>query len=137
VAALVVASASSAEAGWRRHHVWVGPFGLVGAVVGTAAAVATAPIAIIAGATAPRAYGPPPGYDSEPPPGYYNAPPQGYYGQQGGYGPPQGYAPPPQAYAPQGYGPGYGAPQQGYGPPQGYYGQAPQGQPPQGYAPGN
>lgn len=111
--ALVVAPLSSAQAGWHRHHgCWfVGC--VVGAVVGTAAAVATAPIALAADAVAPRPY-PPPGYYRPPPPGYYGPrgyypppPPGGYYGPRGAYGPPPPY--PPQGYAPpQGYGPSPG-----------------------------
>lgn len=124
-AALVVAPLSTAQAGWHRHHGGGGCWFIgcvVGAVVGTAAVVATAPFALAADAVAPpRPYyppGPPPGYYRPPPPPYgyypqrgYYGPPQGYYQQQPGYGPPpQGYRPPPQGY--------YGPPQQqGNGPP--------------------
>jgi hypothetical protein len=78
------------------YHRGPGPvLGLLGAVVVGAATIATAPIAILAGAgrsppppPPPGYYGPPqgygPAYDAPPPP-----PPQAYYGR--GYGPPPGY----------------------------------------------
>jgi hypothetical protein len=122
-AALAVAPLASAEAGWHGHHGYYRHGGcwfvgcVVGAVVGTAAAVATAPF-VVAGAALgdpppPRPYGPPPGYyGPPPPPAYYG--PRGYY-------PPPGYGP----------GPGYG-PQSGYGPPPGYSQQAPGYGPPPG-----
>ena len=128
---------SSASAGWRHHgHVGLigGLFGFAGGVVVGAATIATAPIAIIAGAgqggyEGPPAYAPqqayappPPAYAPPqqayaPPPGSYYGPPRGYY-QQAPYGQP-GYGPP--AYGPQTYAP---APQYN-GPPQGYYGPPP------------
>jgi len=114
--ALAVAPLASAQAGWHGHHGYYRHGGcwfvgcVVGAVVGTAAAVATAPFVIagdaLAGPPPPRPYGPPPGYYGPPPPpayygprGYY--PPPGYgpgYGPPPAYGPPQGYGPPPSQY---------------------------------------
>ena len=137
--ALAVAPLASAEAGWHGHHGYYRHGGcwfvgcVVGAVVGTAAAIATAPF-VVAGAALgdpppPRPYGPPPGYYGPPPPQAYYGP-RGYYPPPGYGPPPPGYAPgyaPPQGYPahPQGYGPAAGlrapqgyAPQQGYGPPQ-------------------
>jgi hypothetical protein len=68
--AVVVAPVTSASA-HRYHHGFI--FGLGAAVVGTAAAIATAPFAAAAAITAPlRApayYAPPPAYYA--PPGYY------------------------------------------------------------------
>ena len=56
------------------------PFCVAGAVVGTAANIATAPIWLAAGAPPPFRYGPypPPGYYYPPP--YYPPPPPYYYG---------------------------------------------------------
>jgi hypothetical protein len=60
------------------------PFAVAATVVGTAAAVATAPLRAIA---APPAYYPPPAYYAPPqayyapPPGYYYPPPGYYYGR--------------------------------------------------------
>jgi hypothetical protein len=78
--ALLVASASLVPLSEASAHRWRGgpfflwPFAAAAAVVGTAAAVATAPFA----AVAPRSYyAPPPGYYA-PPPAYY-PPPPGYY----------------------------------------------------------
>ncbi len=101
-AALALAPMTPASAhGWHHHHGCWFVSCVVGAVVGTAAAVATAPFAIVAGATEPRYYGPPPQYYG-PPPAYYGPPPPRYYAP-----PPQAYyPPPPPAY----YGPGYQAP---------------------------
>ena len=65
------------------------PFCVVGAVVGTAATIVTAPVVAL---TAP------------PPPYYYGA----YYGRP--------YYPPPRYYAPGYYAPGYYAPPYYYGP---------------------
>ena len=76
-----------------RHHGWFPlflPFAAAAAVVGTAATIATAPIAAV---TAPAYY--PPYYGSP-----YPAP---------GYGPGYGYAPPPPPPAYYGY-PGYYGP---------------------------
>jgi hypothetical protein len=79
------------------YHRGPGPvLGLLGAVVVGAATIATAPIAILAGAgrppppPPPNYYGPPQaygpgGYEDAPPP----PPPPGYY--QRNYGPPPGY----------------------------------------------
>ncbi|MGD0189338.1 MAG: hypothetical protein ABSD74_01215 [Rhizomicrobium sp.] len=130
IAGLVAAPLSSAQAGWRHRdgHVGLigGLFGLATGVVVGAATIATAPLAIAAGAgrqgydgPPPAAYGPPPGYGPQqgayygPPPGY--APPQGAY-----YGPPPANFTPPPANA--------AAPGAYYGPPRPYYG-------PQAYAP--
>jgi hypothetical protein len=137
-AGMVALPLSSASAGWRHHgHVGLigGLFGFAGGVVVGAATIATAPIAIIAGAGqggyegppppayAPPAYGPQQAYAPHqayaPPPGSYYGPPRGYY-QQAPYGQPA-YGPP--AYGPPAYGPApqYNAPPQGYyGPPPGY-----------------
>jgi hypothetical protein len=131
-AGLVLAPITSASAGWHGHgggRGFRGPLGLVGALVGGAAAIATAPLAIIAGAAQEgydrggpqyegsyRGYPPPDagpgyGYRAAPrgypqpqaqyyaPPGYYSARPSRDY-----YGPPQGYAQRQQYY---GYPPGY------------------------------
>jgi len=79
VAALVATPLSSAQA--HRHGFplfW--PFFAGAAVVGTAAAIATAPFRAVA---SPYYYGPPAAYYPPPPPAYY-AP--GYY-----YGPPPYY----------------------------------------------
>ena len=85
-ASLVPLSDASARC-WRWHcgpPLIALPFIAAGAVVASAAAVATAPVRAIAG---PPYYAPPPGYYG-PPPGYY-----GYYGTPGySYG-----APPPTA----------------------------------------
>lgn len=93
-AAVLAASASSADARWYRRHYGSGPvFGLVGGAVIGAATIAALPFAILGAATRP-------------------APPlsPAYYGS--GYGPgPYGYGPPPP--------PAYN---RGYGPPRGYYG---------------
>jgi hypothetical protein len=69
---------------WRHHHggLFFLPFAVAGAVVGTAAAIATAPFAALAGPPAypaPYGYGPAPYPYAAPPaygPGYY---PPGYY----------------------------------------------------------
>ena len=137
--AMTVAPMSSASAHW--HHRYDGGCWfvgcVVGAVVGTAAAVVTAPFRIVAGAVAPRpyyespeygppAYDAPDAYDAPPPRDYYDRPPAAY-------GRPDAYDAPPQGYydsrrdAPD-YGPepGYGpqpddrAPPDAYGPPEGY-----------------
>jgi hypothetical protein len=80
--------------------------GPVGAVVGLAAAIVTAPFALIAAAaeSAP-AYG---GPAYAPAPSYY-APPRAYY-------PPPAYAPPPAYYPP-----AYAPPPAYYAPPASYY----------------
>jgi hypothetical protein len=160
-AALLAASASSADARWGRSGLfghggfhgrggyyghggfYGGRPGLVGGAVIGALALATLPLALAAGSG-----GPPP-----PPPDYYG---RGYGGEAYGYGPPAGpasqgydqrYGPPPQQgyrqqYGPpqqQGYNEQYGpSAQQGYnrqyGPPPGYGGQY---GPPLGYYDGN
>ena len=117
-AVLVAFSIAPLDAAVARDHGFghhgFGPFGVVAAVVGVAAAVATVPFAIAASAVQP---GPPPGYY---PPAAYYAPPAAAYppayapAYPRGYGPPPGYYyGPPQGYAPA---PAY------YGPPQRYYG---------------
>jgi len=86
-ASLVPLSDASARC-WRcgpgPFFLW--PFAAATAVVGTAAAVATAPFAPIAGPPAyypaPGYYGPPPGY--YPPPYYYYPPPARGYDPYGG-----------------------------------------------------
>jgi hypothetical protein len=79
LAGLMLTPLSPASA--HRHHVpfFLWPFAAAAVVVGTAAAVATAPFAAV---TAPA---PAPYY--APPPAYYAPPP-------GAYGPPPGYYPP-------------------------------------------
>lgn len=78
VALLVGAPLSSAAA--RRHYPLIFlPFAVAGAAVAGAAAVATAPFAIIAGPPAPY-YPPPPAYYPPPPPAYYGAPAAPGYG---------------------------------------------------------
>src|SRR5580698_1844181 len=86
--ALVIAPLASAQAGWHGHHGYYRHGGcwfigcVVGAVVGTAAVVATAPFAVAGAALGgppppPAPYGPPPGYyGPPPPPAYYG--PRGY-----------------------------------------------------------
>jgi hypothetical protein len=114
VAALVAAPLSSASAAWRHRGLVPDLFGAAAAVVVGAATIATAPLAIIAGAGPRGYYGGPPGYA-------YDGPPRGYYGGPPGYaydGPPRGYyAPPPVRYY---------APPRDYGPPPGYYPPRPQ-----------
>ena len=124
-AALVATSLSSASAqDWRGYHRhYYGHRGcwfigcVVGAAVGTAAAIVTLPFAVVGGVVAgPGPYPPPPAYGPPPPPPNYYGPRyygSGYYGPRY-YGPPQGYYGPPQG--------NYGPPQGYYGPSQGYYG---------------
>jgi len=90
---------SSASAHWYHHHYGLigGLFGFAGAVVGAAATIATAPIAIIAhAASGPDHYGPARQGYYAPPPAYgyrgYEGPPQAYYGARENYPPPDGYA---------------------------------------------
>ena len=118
IAALVSLPAQTASAdGYYRHHygcfVLALPFCIAGAVVGTAAVVATAPLAVAGEILTPRPW---PGYYRRPAPYYYYPPPRAYYGPYGG-----AYAgPPPRAWGPP---PGYpyGGPPRGYyGPPPGY-----------------
>lgn len=78
------------QASAHRHHGWFPlflPFAAAAAVVGTAAAVATAPIAAVtAPAYYPPYYGAPypaPAYGSAPAYGYAPPPPPGYYGYRG------------------------------------------------------
>ena len=84
--ALALAPVSSAFAAGRHHggHFGGGPiFGFAGAIVATAAAIVTAPIAILSAvAQAPYYYYPQGPAYSAAPPVYYNPPPAGpaYYG---------------------------------------------------------
>jgi hypothetical protein len=117
-AGMVAAPLSPAFAGWRHHYghpgLIGGLFGFAGGVMVGAATIATAPLAIVAGAAAPSGYYGPPPQAYAPQPTYQAAP--GYY-----YGPPRGYyAPAP--YGPPAYGP---APQYSAPPPSGYYGPPP------------
>lgn len=106
IAALVTLPASSASAGWHRHHegcfILALPFCVAGAVVGAAATVATAPFVVAGGVLSPR-----PGYYREPGPYqyyrpyYYYPPPAAYYRPPAYYGPPPsygGYEGPPPGY---------------------------------------
>jgi hypothetical protein len=80
-AGLVAAPLSEASAHrWHGGPFFLWPFAAAAAVVGTAAAVATAPFAAIA----------PGPYYAPPPPAYY-APPAGYYAPPPGYYPPGYY----------------------------------------------
>jgi len=99
VAAMVAAPLSSASAHWRHGGPVRGLFGAVGAVVVGAATIATAPLAIIAGA-GPREYGGPgayyggPGYGAPaygPAYGPYGPPRRFYRRHRYYYGPPPGY----------------------------------------------
>lgn len=100
-AALLAASASSAEARW--WHRGPGPVaGLLGGIVVGAATIATLPFAVLADAARP---GPPP-RSYYGPDDYGYGPPPGYRGRDYGYG---AYPPPPRYYA------------RPYGPPPGYY----------------
>ncbi len=138
-AGLVAAPISTASAGWHHHGGGFrggfhgGLFGFPGALLAGAAALATAPIAIMAGAGSRGERG----YDDGGGQYGYNAPPRGYaqqpqsysssryYGGQPRYDydqPPRGYYPPQQAMNDPrgGY---YGGPPQGgyYQDPRGYY----------------
>lgn len=91
-AAVLAASASSADARWYHRHYGPGPVvGLVGGAVIGAATIATLPFAILGAATRPAPPPPPayygPGYGPSPY-GYGPPPPPAYYR---GYGPPPGY----------------------------------------------
>jgi len=77
VAALATLPFSAADAHRGRGFPLFWPFVAGAAVVGTAAAIATAPIRAVA--AAPYYYGPPPAPYYAPPPAYY-APPPAYYG---------------------------------------------------------
>jgi hypothetical protein len=82
IAALPLSRAEAHRGGWP--FFW--PFAAATAIVGTAAAIATAPVRAIA--AAPYYYGPPPAPYYAPPPAYY---PPRYY--NGGYGGPAYYSP--------------------------------------------
>jgi hypothetical protein len=85
LASALLASAPITPAFAWRHHggPWFWPFAAGAAVVGTAAAIATAPLAVVAPPRYPGyAY---PGY-AYPPAPYYYGPPPGYYGYSP-YGP--------------------------------------------------
>ena len=113
--ALTAAPLSPAFAGWhdRGGHGYRGHGGgwwLPGLIVGTAAAIVTAPI-VLADALSGPSYAPPPRYYGPPPPRYYNAPPAQYYQAPPAYYPdPRGY-PDPRSQQPYSYAP----PQQQYG----------------------
>jgi hypothetical protein len=122
VVVLVAVPLSSASAAWRHRGIIPDVFGAAAAVVVGAATIATAPLAIIAGAGPRGYYGGPPGYG-------YGGPPREYYGGPAGYGydgPPRRYysRPPARYYAPPAdYGPrsAYYPPRpRYYGPPPGY-----------------
>ena len=106
---------ASGDHRWHGHGYVAWPFGLAAAVVGTAAAIVTAPIAILAAAANGPYYAPPPvaynGYSYPPAaPAYYGPPVAPAY-----YPPAQFYPPAPSAY--------YGSPApQAYYAPRGYYG---------------
>jgi hypothetical protein len=70
--ALPLDAALARDHGWGHHG--FGPIGVVGAVVGTAAAIATIPFAVAASVVQPVG----------PPPGYYGGP-AAYYGPGPGY----------------------------------------------------
>jgi len=120
--ALVAAPLSSASAAWRHRGVIPDVFGAAAAVVVGVATLATAPLAIIAGAGSRGYYDGPPGYA-------YGGSAREYYGGSVGYayeGAPRGYyAPPPVRY----YSPprNYGPPSRDYPPRPRYY------RPPPGY----
>jgi hypothetical protein len=82
--ALAVVSAPMTPALARHHHGGPGfwPFAVGAAVLGTAAAIATAPFAVVAPPPAPY-----PAYGYAPPPSAYGPPPGAYYAPYG-YGPP-------------------------------------------------
>lgn len=122
VVTLVAAPLSSASAAWRHRGIIPDVFGAAAAVVVGAATIATAPLAIIAGAGPRGYYGGVPRYA-------YDGPQRDYYGGSSGYayeGPPRGYyaRPPARYYAPpRDYGPPpgfYRPPPRYYGPPPGY-----------------
>jgi len=103
---------------------------VAGAVVGTAAAIITAPFALLNAAVNAPYYAPPPSYPAYSPPTYY-APPSGYNAPSGYYDVPPDYRYPTGGayYAPQAPAyasrptTGYYAAQSGYGGAPGYYGQ--------------
>lgn len=107
VIALGLAAAPLAGAEAHRHHHGFPlflPFVAAGAIVGTAASIATAPFAAVA---APSPY-----YYGAPAPSYY-PPSPAYYapGSQPGYYQPEYYQP--EYYQPGYYQPGYNAPYYG------------------------
>jgi hypothetical protein len=79
VVGLVVATAPTAPALAWHHHGGPGfwPFAVGAAVLGTAAAIATAPFAAVAPAAPAYGYAPPP-YAYGPPPAPYTYSPYGY-----------------------------------------------------------
>jgi hypothetical protein len=80
LAGLLALPLAPAEAHWHGpFFLW--PFAAAAAIVGTAAAVATAPLYAVGPAPyyPPQAYGPPPQAYYAPPPAAYYAPPPGYY----------------------------------------------------------
>jgi hypothetical protein len=95
LSALVLgASATSASAHYDRH--WhAGPLGVVGAVVGGAVAIATAPLVIVgtalSGGYEERGPRYAPGYGYPPRAGYYYGPGPRYYGPRRFYGRPRRY----------------------------------------------
>jgi hypothetical protein len=123
IAALVALPVSSASADCYRHHdgcfILALPFCVAGAVVGAAAAVATAPLVVAGDVLNPRPW---PGYYRRPctyqrPWATYGGPRAAYY-PAGPY-----YGPPPPAYPVQRPSPYYlydGPPPGYYGPPPGY-----------------
>jgi len=146
VAALATLPATSASAGWYRHHddcfILALPFCIAGAVVGTAAVVATAPF-VVAGEVldpGPRwGYGPRPRPYRAGPWAYYDGPRAAYFRERPYYGPPATDYPLPHRWARRfdGPPPDYDGPppRGGDGPPRGYYGGPPRGYdgPPRGY----
>jgi hypothetical protein len=92
--ALTAAPIQSASAQYYYCGIVCGVGSLVAGVVGTAAAIATAPFV----ALAPRPY---PYYAARP--AYYGPPPPYYAPPRAYYGPPRAYYPPPGYYAPPGY----------------------------------
>lgn len=82
---LPVEAALAHDHGWGHHG--FGPFGIAGAVVGTAAAIVTLPFAVAASVVEPGPgpgyYGPPRGYYGPPP--VYSSPGPGYYYGGPGY----------------------------------------------------
>ena len=139
---LALAPLASAHADWSHHgggwghgyyggHGYVWPAAVAGAVVGTAAAIITAPFALLNAAVNAPYYAPPPSYPAYNPPTYY-APPSGYNAPSGYYNVPPDYTYPTGGayYAPQAPAyasrptTGYYAAQSGtYGGAPGYYGQ--------------
>ena len=71
VVAFVAVPLSSASAAWRHRGIIPDVFGAAAAIVVGAATIATAPLAIIAGAGPRGYYGGPPGYANDGPPRGY------------------------------------------------------------------